>query len=293
MIFATLALALQSAASGQSEPTVSRPAPLRSTTPWASYDEGYRCTVERTFGPKPGVIAIKAGLDPFGRAEFDLILRMSAPPKRMETVTFGFDDADAPLETYAQIASYPKFSVIFARATVVDSDAFWTRFRRSKQLRIAIDGVERARLEYVSAEPVVGQAEVCVERAFARYGAVRPTTFAKMIAKGRVLFDSEYPADAINAARGGRTRTYITVDTEGRPAKCTVVRSSGTRSLDAATCSAIQKRARFEPGRGVAGKPVVTIFPFTVSWKLEGDDFLDSTFALDFIGAGQPGGIAN
>lgn len=288
MKFAILALAI-----GQALQIAAPSASLRSTTPWASYDEGYRCTVERTFGPKPGVLAIKVALDPFGGADFDLILRTSMPSKRLESVTFGFDDGEAPLETTSQIASYPKFGVVFARATLLDPTSFWDRFRKSKQLRMIIDGVERARIEYVSAEPVVRQAEICVERAFARYGAVRPTIWPKMIVKGRIIYDSEYPAEALNAARAGKTRTYVTVDTEGKPAKCTVVRSSGTRVLDDAACTAIKKRLRYEPARDAAGKPVVAISSFNVSWQLEGDDFLDSTFALDFIGAGQGGGIAN
>ena len=57
-----------------------------------------------------------------------------------------------------------------------------------------------------------------------------------------------------------RTRGLIAfrllVDPGGRVRDCRIVRSSGNRELDAATCGSAMRRLRYAPARNTAGRPV-------------------------------------
>lgn len=93
-------------------------------------------------------------------------------------------------------------------------------------------------------------------------------------AKGdlRSLFSvDDYPADAQRKGEEGTVQAELAVDAAGRTVACTVLHSSGSASLDSATCALLQRRARFLPARDVDGKAVpdrVTTPP--IVWRLEG-----------------------
>lgn len=88
----------------------------------------------------------------------------------------------------------------------------------------------------------------------------------------RTLFSADdYPAEAQRNGEQGTVQVALTVDPTGKVSQCRVVLSSGSASLDGATCSILQRRARFLPARDASGRPVsdrVTSPPIT--WRLEG-----------------------
>jgi protein TonB len=52
---------------------------------------------------------------------------------------------------------------------------------------------------------------------------------------------------------------------------CEIIRSSGHKSLDDATCSILQRRARFTPARAADGQPIAsTVVSPPIVWRLEG-----------------------
>ena len=87
----------------------------------------------------------------------------------------------------------------------------------------------------------------------------------------RTLFSGDdYPADAQMKGEQGTAQARLTIDVYGLVSNCTIIRSSGHRSLDDATCRILQKRARFSPARDQYGRAVpdsVTTPPIT--WRLE------------------------
>ncbi len=88
----------------------------------------------------------------------------------------------------------------------------------------------------------------------------------------RSLFSSDdYPAAAQAAGAEGTAQASLTIGPDGRVSGCSITRSSGNGSLDAATCSILRRRAKFTPARdsnGNATSDTITTPPIT--WRLEG-----------------------
>lgn len=59
----------------------------------------------------------------------------------------------------------------------------------------------------------------------------------------------DYPRDALQKGESGRVSFVLDVNSEGRVTACTITASSGSSSLDEATCRLARRRARFEPAR--------------------------------------------
>lgn len=79
----------------------------------------------------------------------------------------------------------------------------------------------------------------------------------------------DYPRDASRAGATGSVTATLDITADGRVAGCTVVRSSGSPSLDAATCALIRRRFRFDPARDAAGNPVAGTAGWRQDWWLE------------------------
>lgn len=81
------------------------------------------------------------------------------------------------------------------------------------------------------------------------------------------------PRDCPRAARTACARSTVGanvyISAEGRVTQCRVMRSSGSPALDAATCTLIRERFRYEPARNEQGQPVATIRGWEQRWWLE------------------------
>lgn len=82
-------------------------------------------------------------------------------------------------------------------------------------------------------------------------------------------FDQDaYPADAIRRGEHGRVAFSVAVDAAGRPATCDVTTSSGSSSLDDATCAIIMAKGRFTPAHDSHGKPVAGTWSSATVWAI-------------------------
>lgn len=85
----------------------------------------------------------------------------------------------------------------------------------------------------------------------------------------RTAFNADdYPAAALRAEEQGRTVARLFVDASGTPTACTIVHSSGSRSLDQATCRVAVARVRYEPARDERGVPIPAETMLPVRWAL-------------------------
>jgi TonB family protein len=64
---------------------------------------------------------------------------------------------------------------------------------------------------------------------------------------GSWVTTNDYPLRALAQERQGATSFRVSVNAQGAVTACEITQSSGHADLDAATCSAVQKRARFDP----------------------------------------------
>lgn len=80
--------------------------------------------------------------------------------------------------------------------------------------------------------------------------------------------DSDYPASAIRAGQQGTTRFRLSVAPNGKVSDCVVTSSSGSPTLDAATCRLMKSRARFQPAKDSDGRPVEDTAASAIRWVL-------------------------
>jgi TonB family protein len=91
---------------------------------------------------------------------------------------------------------------------------------------------------------------------------------AKVIEPGSLFDSNDYPIGALKEDASGKAVVRLIVDEEGRPSDCTLLKSSGNKFLDAASCSKLVKRARFEPALDIQGRPMRSISITAINWFL-------------------------
>lgn len=81
----------------------------------------------------------------------------------------------------------------------------------------------------------------------------------------------DYPAAALRGNEQGTTGFSLTIGTSGRVEACSVTSSSGSSSLDQATCRILRSRARYTPARDENGNPTTGRDSGRVTWRLPAD----------------------
>lgn len=76
--------------------------------------------------------------------------------------------------------------------------------------------------------------------------------------------NSDFPASA--KGDKGATTFRLDVDATGQVTACEIVKSSGSVTLDRATCSLMTTRGRFVPAQDDAGKPIAGTHVQTMRW---------------------------
>ena len=85
----------------------------------------------------------------------------------------------------------------------------------------------------------------------------------------RLLSSDDYPAAALRNEEEGSADFRLAVGKDGRVAGCTITGSSGSSSLDAATCRLMKARATFDPARDRRGRPVAGQFSGRITWRID------------------------
>lgn len=79
---------------------------------------------------------------------------------------------------------------------------------------------------------------------------------------------NDYPAEAIRREETGTVAFKLQIDTRGRVSDCAIEKSSGSASLDRATCTIIRRRARYQPARDPKGRAVPDVATGRIRWVL-------------------------
>jgi TonB family protein len=78
----------------------------------------------------------------------------------------------------------------------------------------------------------------------------------------------DYPQAALRNEEQGTVAFTADVSLDGRVTRCAVTTSSGSASLDGATCAIVQRRARFTPARDAEGRAVEDRITGRIRWDL-------------------------
>jgi TonB family protein len=98
-----------------------------------------------------------------------------------------------------------------------------------------------------------------------------------------IITSSDYPPAAILLGQEGEVEARFTISAQGRAVDCTVLRSSGFSTLDAATCDLVKTRARFAPALDQGGRPIASTFTQKVRWMLKGNELPLAPWTLRFL----------
>ena len=81
----------------------------------------------------------------------------------------------------------------------------------------------------------------------------------------------DYPDEAMFNDEEGTTGFRLNIATDGSVSECKVISSSGSPSLDDATCAIMRSRARFSPARAADGSPITDTVVARVTWRIAQD----------------------
>lgn len=256
-------------------------APLQPTSKWEVQYSDVACTAKRAYGdytlafqPSPLGRSVRYVIEGPGRAdaahqfETDLIVADGGPPIRTSSLIYPLPDKgrrgmqlilSAPESDRLQVAS--EFSVesdLLARKKTGD------RVRRQERMTANFDAkIGRALAKALG---------TCMADLRAHWGMVdgklpEPAKPAKLTT--RKLFDSgDYPAEAMANDQKGRTKFLLMIDEQGRVLDCVTDESSGVATLDTMSCQIMLQRAKFEPALDASGKPVKSIYVYSLGWQI-------------------------
>lgn len=89
-----------------------------------------------------------------------------------------------------------------------------------------------------------------------------------MLINGQALItSSDYPVLALSEGRSGSVGVRVGVLSDGMPAKCEIMQSSGHADLDDVACWIFMKRAKFTPAQDKNGKTWPSYYITRVTWK--------------------------
>jgi protein TonB len=85
------------------------------------------------------------------------------------------------------------------------------------------------------------------------------------------ISNDDYPSAALRNEEQGTTGFRLDVGPDGRVSGCTVTSSSGSSSLDSATCRLLRSRARFTPATDSTGAKVSDSVTGRIRWQIPSD----------------------
>ena len=145
--------------------------------------------------------------------------------------------------------------------------------RRAKTLSVRSDDLNET-FVLSGMEPLLKVVDACVAdlRGLFNVGAIGsdPERFrSRARADLAKLFSSDdYPAVAVMEGQSGRVGFALLIGEDGRVADCTIVATSGVPSLDTQACALLKRRAKFEPARGLDGKPAKDSVVGGITWRI-------------------------
>lgn len=97
----------------------------------------------------------------------------------------------------------------------------------------------------------------------------------------------DYPGVSLRNGEQGTTGFRLTVDAAGIPTRCDITASSGSPTLDQATCSLLMTRARFNPAHDKKGKPTLGSWSNRFKWQIPEPEIAPApqpfTYTMSFI----------
>jgi protein TonB len=85
---------------------------------------------------------------------------------------------------------------------------------------------------------------------------------------GTWVTPNDYPARDLREGNHGTARFRLSIGSDGRVQTCEITVSSGFTGLDAATCTNISRRARFDPATDTSGGKIAGTYSGSIGWLI-------------------------
>jgi TonB family protein len=228
------------------------------------------CMMSRQFGSKaePLIVAIKK-MPMHNDPTLLIIFSAKSRAAKMGKGRLGFADGVEPEEV--TFWSYSSADAPVRRLSINLTEDQLNRAEKAAQIRVAIPYELQEDFRLPGIAEAMKVADTCAVGLGEKWGfpaqeqgrlKKAPTgTVAKFVSH------DDYPADALRNDEQGTAEARLIADRTGRPTDCTIIVSSGSKSLDEATCRA-GVAARFAPAIDVEGKPTRGLVVYSLTWAI-------------------------
>jgi TonB family protein len=248
--------------------------PRQPTGPWVVDYSQDECILDRNYGTasQPQVLAIsRVPMDT--RVTLSYVTRDQKPLLRDGKAKIGFGTA-APVE--AGFRAYPVAGKAVRNLAAYVADGVRSIESAADAGVISIDAAGELRQAYAvpGLAAAVRALDACVLDLGKAWG-ISIDQQKRLKEPARPLSDQylspdDYPPNTLNENITGRAQVRMWVDETGKPLDCTPLRSSGSPVFGETSCRLLMKRAAFKPAVDVDGKPVRSIYIYTVDWLVSG-----------------------
>lgn len=262
VFFAALALA-----------TVVRAAP-EPRTPTGKWNVDFgdaQCIAQRDYGTSENPLVLVLKAPPAGNVMQVAAVRRAASTAAEQVESTITVDGQRPLKTHLLMYSQ-KDSRNRVYLLNMPSDEF-APVRQARTLSVRSSGLNETFVlsQMESVMKVMDRCVADLRRVFNIDPSGTDPVALPTRAKGNIakfFSDKDYPAVAIMKGQTGRVKFALLIDENGRVADCTIVETSGVPSLDSQACAVLKVRGKFEPARGLDGKPAKDSAFGAVVWRM-------------------------
>lgn len=144
------------------------------------------------------------------------------------------------------------------------SQLVWMRERNRCEDEFCVQSKYIDRISYLRSRPKTESKPEAPEMVFVEPKAPRPKNSPSSWIRSR-----DYPRSARRAGAEGTVGFQLDIDRQGRVYRCRVTSSSGSETLDEATCEALKRRAEFFPAEDSVGQPISGTYSSQISFVLD------------------------
>lgn len=245
------------------------------TGKWVVDYENDFCSLDRDYGDTQNPLALAISPNVMGGNYGVSIVRKPKPLDAKLPTSATIDITIGSIKAKTEISSIEVGPPILRKSTftlndelvpaLLDSEEMTIGQKTGAQDSFSMPGIDAAlkALEKCRVDLVTGWGIPASQQA-------RLKTKAKLIEKSYIglFMVNDYPEDALRQNMQGLVKSRMLIDDAGRVAQCVVTTSSGSTSLDQATCAVLRARSHHVPAMDIDGKPMPSFTTSKVLWLI-------------------------
>ncbi|MEO0441628.1 MAG: TonB family protein [Pseudomonadota bacterium] len=256
-------------------PTAATASEYQPISPWNVHYGEISCDLKRNFnnGSDHALLQISQTFH-IGGASFYLVTRPLTKERYWEApVTITLDETGETHLAKGQFLRNRKENLLIWQVYGFDT-AILENLEANATLRVQTEKLPEIALKLTSMEAVNNALLTCRKNLYETFGLdfgeVSSLSRQPQPARspGRWVNVLDYPLEALRRGLEGTTHFMISVDPQGKPLGCNILRSSGHSVLDEQACAALTARAAFEPALDKNGRPAFGNWVSAVRWEL-------------------------